>query len=177
MRRGPSHVLLVVIIALAASSAASAFRDPSDAGLPPDFDLRRTLLQADKSADLKHDRQSVLQALEARFGRDIVVRWGDLSSRPQLISRHRGVLEQLAVDDSPDSEPVTRVREFLRGERAVLGLSERDIDGLHAIKSYRTEGAGLTHVVFSQTADGVPVFEGRVSVNLDRRGDVLNIGG
>jgi subtilase family serine protease len=56
-----------------------------------------------------------------------------------------------------------------------LGLAPADLSGLTLVRDYVSASNGLRHVVFSQSFDGVPVFDGVLSVHIDREGDVVRV--
>jgi hypothetical protein len=71
--------------------------------------------------------------------------------------------------------PESAARAFLRDERELFGLSERDLADLELTSSVRGP-AGSTHLYFRQTIGGIEVYQGRINLTLRVDGAVLYVG-
>ena len=56
-----------------------------------------------------------------------------------------------------------------------LGLENGDLESLTVVRDYISGPTGLRHVTFAQSFDGIPVFNGTVSVHIDSTGDVVRV--
>jgi extracellular elastinolytic metalloproteinase len=71
--------------------------------------------------------------------------------------------------------PEAAARAFLRDERELFGLSERELAGLELTSSVR--GAGeWTHLYFQQTVGGLEVYQGRLNITVRADGAVVFVG-
>ena len=67
--------------------------------------------------------------------------------------------------------------EWVRDNRAALGLTAADIDALTLADRTLTPGTGITHLRYRQAYRGIPAFDNDLRVNLDRGGRILNVTG
>ena len=67
--------------------------------------------------------------------------------------------------------------DWARENRADLGLTAADVDGLDLAARSTAPGTGITHVHFRQDDRGIPAFDGGLRVSLDRGGRILNATG
>ena len=75
----------------------------------------------------------------------------------------------------PPAAAAAAIRGHLVSLADRLGLAPADLASLSLIRDYVSASNGLRHVVFSQSVDEIPVFEGVVSVHIDRRGGVVRV--
>jgi hypothetical protein len=73
--------------------------------------------------------------------------------------------------------PVEIALDFLETNLALFRLSDQEIAELAVAKNYRTQHTGVTHLMFQQFYGGLPVYQGEIKVNVDRRGQILSVNG
>lgn len=56
-----------------------------------------------------------------------------------------------------------------------LGLTADDLASVNAARDYVSASTGLRHLVFSQTADGIPVFDGILTVHARPNGEIVRL--
>ena len=71
-------------------------------------------------------------------------------------------------------EPEEIAKSFLRSHAAVFPLAPSEVDRL--ILTAKDAATDATYLVFTQTLDGVPVFEGQIKFTLNRAGEVIQAG-
>ncbi|HEX2454801.1 MAG TPA: M36 family metallopeptidase [Vicinamibacterales bacterium] len=67
------------------------------------------------------------------------------------------------------------VRALVSSAADRLGLDANDLASLTPVRDYVSASTGAHHLVFTQTLDGIPVFDGVVSVHVNREGEVLRV--
>ena len=67
------------------------------------------------------------------------------------------------------------VRELLSSAADRLGLDAADLSSLTPLRDFVSASTGAHHLLFTQTLDNVPVFDGVVSVHVDRDGNVVRV--
>ena len=83
-----------------------------------------------------------------------------------------GALTRPAAGDRSDV-----ALDWVRSNRAALGLTADDVDGLELTSRATSRGTGFTHLRFRQADRGIPAFDGGVRVSLDRDGRILSASG
>jgi bacillolysin len=171
-----------VVHALGSASAGPAQTAASEPAAAPNLAQR---LRAARSAALSPGQPVPQPALESatpapraplaeRIGRDVeyILRPG--VGTPMQI---RGEVLQARVERAAPGEDLdlSTAREFLRANRAVLGLDSPE-DELAAWQRPADE-LGLTHIRFEQRWHGLSVFPGGLIVHLDRAGNVYLMDG
>lgn len=73
-----------------------------------------------------------------------------------------------------DDSPGDIVRDYLRAHPDVFGLSDAQVHDLTLRKQY-TDVAGIHHLSFLQSVDGVPVFGNGVKANVSRDGRLISV--
>jgi hypothetical protein len=81
-----------------------------------------------------------------------------------------------ALTGPSDEAPVRTAKDYVRAHLAALGLTAADLDGLRLDSAVTTDD-GVTHVRWVQLDGGIPAFDNGLSVDLDRGGRVLDVGG
>ena len=86
----------------------------------------------------------------------------------------------LRVLDAPGVEvPRDAVAAVIRARLVALadrlGLEREDLASLTLVRDFVSQSNGLRHVTFSQSIDGIPVFEGVLSVHIDSAGRVVRV--
>ena len=56
-----------------------------------------------------------------------------------------------------------------------LGLDDGDLESLTVVRDYTSRSDGLRHVTFAQSFDGIPVFDGTVTVHIASNGEVVRV--
>ena len=74
------------------------------------------------------------------------------------------------------AKPSTVALDYVRDHPESFRLDENDVDGLRLADTYRS-GSGAVHLRFEQYYRGVPVFGPGLHANVDRDGQLINIGG
>jgi len=103
--------------------------------------------------------------------RNWVVRWSRSGTRVTSLIGHR--MQPLAQKGQASKiQGVERARTFLNSNTALFGL-KTDLADLKLLRKH-TSAAGQ-HIELQQTYQGLPVENGRVKVNLDREGRILQV--
>src|SRR5581483_7567515 len=102
----------------------------------------------------------------------VQLRWSSLATAP---SRVWSLSEPLSEPTGEDAE--VAARRFLKSNDDLFRLGTDDIDRLRVARRERGEHNGVTHLTFRQQVAGIEVFEGELSVHLDRAGAVLATSG
>jgi hypothetical protein len=93
------------------------------------------------------------------------------AARPRTLARRDGFLTR------PSRRPARQVAlSFVRRNAAALGLREDDLEGLELARSY-SSGAGVRHLLWAQTFDGVPAVDGELRANVTADGRLISLGG
>lgn len=100
--------------------------------------------------------------------------------RGQRGSRLHAQTGGLRVLDAPDvsvprAAAPAAIRSLLASLGDRLGLAPEDLSSLAVVRDYVSASTGVRHVVFSQSFDDIPVFDGVVSVHIDRTGRVVRV--
>jgi hypothetical protein len=66
---------------------------------------------------------------------------------------------------------------YLRQLAPSYGLTEDDLATVYVAQEYRTTHNGVTHLLFRQKFDGIPVENAEWIANVDREGRLINVGG
>ena len=168
LMRGMGGVLCLFLAALMPVQAAG------DGGprAAPDHNARSlTAATAQQPGPKTAAQAAAIDALKERFD-DLTVRWSPLTGSPSRVHSLRGPLT------GPTQGPPEEIaRQFLMGKLSLLNLAPEDISQLRTSRNYRTQHNGLTHLTFQQQVNGLDVFGGKVKINVDSEGRVLNLSG
>ncbi|MCA1616117.1 MAG: M36 family metallopeptidase, partial [Acidobacteria bacterium] len=141
--------------------------------LPSEIDVRGphgvprgTQLRAPTAAQLR-----ALASLQAATGAGLQVRYNGLTATPSHLFSYGTYLS--APSSAP---PETIARDFLRRWRGIFRFSDADLEGLRLKSRAHIPDVGTTIFVFEQQAGGLPVYKGEVLVNVNRAGQVINVG-
>ncbi len=166
MSRPPSvGVAAAAACILLAPALASAIQKPlpQDRVLP-DFDSR-TLPRL--PAPTHPATATSLERLSRQTGRTLRARTQPLSGTIHVLSAEDGPLT------APSSaSPATVARQFLSAYADLFGLTPAEGQALRLARVYSSRNETLTHVIFEQQIDDIGVFEGVVSVHVDRDGAI-----
>ena len=78
------------------------------------------------------------------------------------------------VSDKQDQDAIEIAFGHVRSQRAALGLTKADVEGLFVTDAYRDAHNGVTHVYLGQKHRGLEVVGGAMTVNIDRTGEVIH---
>jgi hypothetical protein len=155
-----------------AGAPAPAFNTPQRE-LPATFDVRGpggvprgTALRAPTAAQLK-----ALNSLQAAAGATVQVRYNGLTATPSHLFNPTGYLS--APSNAP---PETVARDFINRWKGVFRFSQTDVDTLRLKSRATLRDLGVTVLVFEQQASDLPVYHGEVMVNVNRAGQVIDVG-
>ncbi len=78
----------------------------------------------------------------------------------------------------PSSEAPEKIaREFIDHWQGLYRFSEQDLESLKLKSRATIPDLGATILLFEQQIEGVPVYKGEVMVNVNRAGQIINVGG
>ena len=95
-------------------------------------------------------------------------RFSEITAAPEIVSGERGALSAPA----PGRPGIDIVRDFLRANKALYGLTADEIEDLHFIGESVSPQSGLRMVRVEQRIDGRPVFQSETRFILDREGRI-----
>ena len=158
-----TRVALILVAATVAglSGPLTARQQPAERPRParPDFDIRERRPPA-----LGSERAQA----ELRRGP---------STRGRRGSRLDPYTGALRVLDAPGWTGARAAAPVALRNRLVgaVGLDDADLDSLTVSRDYVSRSTGLRHMTFAQLFDGIPVFDGTVSVHIDSTGEVVRV--
>ncbi|MBI3415833.1 MAG: M36 family metallopeptidase [Verrucomicrobia bacterium] len=104
---------------------------------------------------------------------------------PRLVSAPRGFLtgaqgkgrsvEPQSVDALSADDPHRPIKAFLNEYSGLFGHGANVLNSARIKRDYVTEHNGLRTVIWEQMLDGIPVFEGLLSGNVTKNGELVNI--
>ncbi len=100
------------------------------------------------------------------------MQWSSLTGAPSRIINTR---ESLTEATQTDAAMVAQ--NFLTENRALLHLDQPEINDLRVSQRDRTAHNGVTHITYNQQIDGIEIFQGTMSVHLDRNNAVIAANG
>ena len=173
MKVSPRRILLITMGVLALAGLTGQFWAVRPAEKPRrDFDAAGGLrIGLAAGAATAPAQSAAMRRLESANGARLRVSLNGLSRVPRRLSADK------PLSPPSDADPQGIARGFLKTHRDVWGLSEAEVDALRFEARYTDEHSGLTHVFYTQTADGLPVFPAALGVHLDGRGRVLGVEG
>ena len=145
----------------------------SDPNLPAHIDLRRDALSKVSAIRLEDVQKQSITALEKRLGgeQNLKVIYNGLTSTPSRVFNPQGYLT------APSGElPETIARNFIRQNSEMFRFTDDDLNSLK-LQSRATTPEGTTIMLFQQNVGGVPVYQGEVLVNVNKTGQIINVGG
>jgi len=81
-----------------------------------------------------------------------------------------------ASTEIPRHEASRLAEQYLRSHRLALGLEERDVAEVVVTDAYVSSDSGVTHIYLRQRWEGIDVFAGNFTLNLDRDGRPFFVG-
>jgi len=133
---------------------------------PRSLDKKSALTGAQLTAQIQTMKRGLAQLRKAAPGAS--VRFSELTAAPEIVSGDRGALSAPA----PGRPGIDVVRDFLRANRALYGLTAGEIDGLHFIGESVSPKSGLRMVRVEQRVNGLTVFQSETRFILDGEGRV-----
>jgi hypothetical protein len=150
--------LALMIVGLTAPVTAIRQQPPLDRVLP-DFDVREGRLPQAPSPQTEAEARRAAGSGQSRV-------------RVHPFTGGVRVLERPAVTVTR-TIPAQALRTVVASLAERLGLEDGDLASLTLIRDYVTRSNGIRTVSFAQNVDGVPVFDGVVTVHLDGNGEVI----
>ncbi|WP_330288796.1 M36 family metallopeptidase [Streptomyces sp. NBC_00576] len=151
----------------AGSPAGSPGDSPTADGLAP-IPSQQSLARSDARLTKAEQRPGVRQ-LRKQLGTQGVLELDPATGTARQVARLDGYLTSASGADPEDI-----AREYLRAHPDVFGLTAGQVQGLTLRKQY-TDVAGIRHLSFVQTVDGVPVFGNGVKANVARDGRLISV--
>ncbi|HXG66788.1 MAG TPA: M36 family metallopeptidase [Blastocatellia bacterium] len=112
-----------------------------------------------------------ITALQNLIGAPVEIRYNGLTATPRHLFSRSAYLTAPSL-----ASPESIARNFLHRNRELFRFSDADLNNLR-LKSRATAATGTTTLLFEQQAAGLPVYHGEVLVNVNRLGQILNVGG
>jgi len=151
----------------------------------PNFDVRLTDRNEFNDMDLSSTpgRQAAMQNARTRSRASAVDQFrsslrADHANNLRAVVNEAGAMKNFFIDGATLSEPQSDTadniaRRFLARHNSLFALSAASIDELKLENEDNDQGT--TFLSYTQTADGLKVFEGQVQVVVNRNGEVLNV--
>jgi hypothetical protein len=161
-----ASVLGAALIAAAlAPGAAQAAQGPPTARSPERHDLPLTT----PASAVAPRTLAARSRLRAGLGRAAVVAADPRTGALRAVGRTDGFLT-----GPSRRRPATVALGFVRAHLAAFGLEERDLATLRLVRSYRSRD-GVTHLLWRQSVDGIPVVDADLRANVTRQGRLVNV--
>jgi hypothetical protein len=193
-RRQPFRVGLFCLISAFVSAMALFATSSAQRETPKEFDVRGFdgvpkggTLRIPTPAELKAQSEAqasdpnsiaalaqvkAISDLQTAIGSPLRVYQNALTGTPRHILSHSGYLTQSRM-----AAPETIAREFLRDWKEIFRFSDTDLNNLKLKSRATVSDIGTTIVLLGQEVDGVPIYQGQVLVNVNRAGQIINVGG
>ncbi|HWB57372.1 MAG TPA: M36 family metallopeptidase [Gaiellaceae bacterium] len=110
-------------------------------------------------------------ALRASLGAVGVVGVDPVTGTPRFVAELDGFLTEPSTAD-----PADVVLRYVREHSEVFRLDEDDLAGLRLVRD-ETDAAGAHHLLWAQTAGGIPAFANDLRATVTRDGRLLTVGG
>ena len=153
-------VPVALLACLALPAAASAGRSQNAA-----YDVRLTPARADITAPVSAATRALTTGLRRRLGREGVVQIDPLTGTPRVIAKLDGFLT------GPLAGKPAAIA--LRWAKQNLGV---EADGLRLLRQ-DTDPAGVTHLIWQQTVNGIPSLDTTLRAAVDKQGRLVWAGG
>jgi len=109
------------------------------------------------------------EALRSSLGLQGVVDVDPLTGTPRVVARLDGFLTEPSGGDGVDL-----VLDYVRANERVFMLDEDDLAGLRLVGD-QTDAAGVRHLLWAQTAGGIPAFDNDLRASVTADGRILNV--
>ncbi len=182
MKRNPSLSLAILATSILAFAAAAQFGRTTVSSAQQrttlryyeDFDIRggheRTLAVPPTTprpsrAEMSNAREQFQQAHPQAS-----LWWSSLTNTPSRVWAQAGALTERSNDQAE-----TIARRFL--QQGIFQLDSAEANALQLTQQDQTTHNGVTHITLQQQVNGIEVFGGRMSVHLNRAGEVFAASG
>lgn len=136
------------------------------------FDIRAThqrALDARPAATTAKNRPPQAdKASVSRSDAGLQVRWSSLTGTASRVWNWQQPVSDAAPEDAEIS-----ARRFLSERQDLFRLDQREVDELKLTRRHRSAPGGVTHLSLQQQVHGIEVFQGEMSLHLDRQGAVI----
>ncbi|MEV5952947.1 M36 family metallopeptidase [Streptomyces sp. NPDC051987] len=129
---------------------------------------QQTLIRRDATL-MKAEQRPGVRELRKQLGTQGVLELDPATGTARQVAKLDGYLTPPS-DDRPEDV----VRDYLRARPDVFGLTDAQVRDLTLRKQY-TDVAGILHLSFLQSVDGVPVFGNGVKANVSRDGRLISV--
>lgn len=113
-----------------------------------------------------------LQSLQSEVKSKLNVEYNKLTGTPRHLFAGAEYLSP-ASSDAPEKI----ARDFINHRQGLFRFSEQDVESLKLKSRATIADLGATILLFEQQVAGVPVYKGEVMVNVNRAGQIINVGG
>ena len=127
-------------------------------------------LTQSRTADAAQSK--ALNSLERATGSKLSVEYNRLTGTPRHMFARSGYLSPQSAD-----APEKIARDFISHWQGLFRFTESDLENLKLKSRTTLPDLGATILLFEQQVEGVPVYKGEVMVNINRDGQVINVGG
>ena len=169
-RLGPVAAISATLLAagVPAGSVAPGQRpEQRQAATPP---AERPFLDVREDAAAREAPDTRAQdALRSALGVHGVVDVDPLTGTPRVVARLDGFLT-----DPSDRDAVDVVLDYVQANEAVFRLDEGDLAGLRLVRDY-VDFRGVRHIVWAQTAGGIPLFGHDLRASVTADGRLVNV--
>ncbi|HEX8294352.1 MAG TPA: hypothetical protein VF570_21530, partial [Pyrinomonadaceae bacterium] len=188
--RGSLFFLVLTLLLSATLFVSSAKRRATPGALPAELDVRAPggVLSRDgravrpavegkgisRAASRAPDaaQAKALGSLQREAGSPVSAEYNRLTGTPRHMFATGGYLSQPSADP-----PEAVALDFVRRWQGVFRFSEADLEGLRLKSRAPLPDLGATTLLYEQRVGGVPVYKGEVLVNVNREGQIINVGG
>jgi uncharacterized protein (TIGR03437 family) len=171
-----SRVAALLLAIVATGPAWSQARGDAKKGVLPDVDLRAPMLAAEtpQSSPSKTLVDRRTRSMEAFLAQRQATQPGI-----RIIPSRHGIPKLMLSDGKTLSSASNRdadeiARNFLIDNSAVFSFTQSEVDQLRL--DVRDVTAGATYLVYSQTVNGIEVFQGQIKFTLSTTGEVIQAG-
>ncbi len=173
--------LVFAVLVITKTSSASADEEKrnkggltaaaADPNLPPQVDVRGGTPRGLELRQPTTVQIRALTSLKNLLGGNLTVRYNGLTATPMSISSPSGYLTAPSV-----ASPEEIARTFIRQWSEVFRFDENNLNSLKLISRAVTQ-EGTTVMLFQQQENNLPVYHGEVLVNVNKSGQIINVGG
>ncbi len=151
----------------------------------PDFDIRTSKEHADTRMDFRQAAQSAVSTADLRDGfvrgeeklrekvPTLVVDYSETTGVPELIAPDP--LKGPAVLTPPTRDRVGTLRNFIRQNNSLIGVSNDQIDGLDVQTDFVNKVGGIGMVILEQRINSIPVFRGELAGHFTNKGELFRM--
>jgi hypothetical protein len=149
----------------------------------PNYDKRKVMPQALAAAP-NADKAAARALLESRVP-ELKLSTDKVLGAPRMITARRGYLtgpqglggavSEGFLQSIPSSDPHRLVKAFMNEHSALLGHDASVLNSANVARDYVTAHNGLRTVVWEQTQDGIPVYDGLLVSHITRNGELVSL--